>query len=240
MSDYQYKRVLLKISGEALMGSADYGIDPAIVERMAAQVKQLHDEGIEVAVVVGGGNIFRGVAGSAKGMERAQADYMGMLATVMNALALQDAFEHNDVPCRVMSAIQMNEICEPYIRRRAINHLSKGSVVIFAAGSGNPYFTTDTAAALRACEIGAEVLIKATKVDGIYDKDPVKCDDAVRFDKITYHEVLVRGLQVMDSTATALCQDNRMPILVLNIDGEDTVKRALSGEPVGTLVYQED
>ena len=240
MSDYQYKRVLLKISGEALMGSADYGIDPAIVERMAAQVKQLHDEGIEVAVVVGGGNIFRGVAGSAKGMERAQADYMGMLATVMNALALQDAFEHNDVPCRVMSAIQMNEICEPYIRRRAINHLSKGSVVIFAAGSGNPYFTTDTAAALRACEIGAEILIKATKVDGIYDKDPVKCADAVRFDKITYHEVLVRGLQVMDSTATALCQDNRMPILVLNIDGEDTVKRALSGEPVGTLVYQED
>lgn len=240
MSDYQYKRVLLKISGEALMGSADYGIDPAIVERMAAQVKQLHDEGIEVAVVVGGGNIFRGVAGSAKGMERAQADYMGMLATVMNALALQDAFEHNDVPCRVMSAIQMNEICEPYIRRRAINHLSKGNVVIFAAGSGNPYFTTDTAAALRACEIGAEILIKATKVDGIYDKDPVKCSDAVRFDKITYHEVLVRGLQVMDSTATALCQDNRMPILVLNIDGEDTVKRALSGEPVGTLVYQED
>ena len=157
---------------------------------------------------------------------------MGMLATVMNALALQDAFEHNDVPCRVMSAIQMNEICEPYIRRRAINHLSKGNVV--------PYFTTDTAAALRACEIGAEILIKATKVDGIYDKDPVKCADAVRFDKITYHEVLVRGLQVMDSTATALCQDNRMPILVLNIDGEDTVKRALAGEPVGTLVYQED
>ena len=153
---------------------------------------------------------------------------------------LQDAFEHNDVPCRVMSAIQMNEICEPYIRRRAINHLSKGNVVIFAAGSGNPYFTTDTAAALRACEIGAEILIKATKVDGIYDKDPVKCADAVRFDKITYHEVLVRGLQVMDSTATALCQDNRMPILVLNIDGEDNVKRALSGEPVGTLVYQED
>ncbi len=180
------------------------------------------------------------MAGAAGGMERAQADYMGMLATVMNALALQDAFEHNDVPCRVMSAIQMNEICEPYIRRRAINHLSKGNVVIFAAGSGNPYFTTDTAAALRACEIGAEILIKATKVDGIYDKDPVKCADAVRFDKITYHEVLVRGLQVMDSTATALCQDNRMPILVLNIGGEDTVKRALSGEPVGTLVYQED
>ena len=191
-----------------------------------------------MGIVVGGGNFWRGR--SSGSMDRTRADHVGMLATVMNALALQDAFEHNDVPCRVMSAIQMNEICEPYIRRRAINHLSKGNVVIFAAGSGNPYFTTDTAAALRACEIGAEILIKATKVDGIYDKDPVKCADAVRFDKITYHEVLVRGLQVMDSTATALCQDNRMPILVLNIDGEDTVKRALAGEPVGTLVYQED
>jgi len=217
-----------------------YGIAPKVTDHLAKQVKELLAVGHEVGVVVGGGNIFRGMAGAAGGMERAQADYMGMLATVMNALALQDAFEHNDVPCRVMSAIQMNEICEPYIRRRAINHLSKGNVVIFAAGSGNPYFTTDTAAALRACEIGAEILIKATKVDGIYDKDPVKCADAVRFDKITYHEVLVRGLQVMDSTATALCQDNRMPLLVLNIDGEDTVKRALSGEPVGTLVYQED
>ena len=227
MSDIRYKRVLLKLSGEALMGDGQYGIDPKVTDHLAKQVKELLAVGHEVGVVVGG-------------MERAQADYMGMLATVMNALALQDAFEHNDVPCRVMSAIQMNEICEPYIRRRAINHLSKGNVVIFAAGSGNPYFTTDTAAALRACEIGAEILIKATKVDGIYDKDPVKCADAVRFDKITYHEVLVRGLQVMDSTATALCQDNRMPILVLNIDGEDTVKRALSGEPVGTLVYQED
>ena len=228
MSDIRYKRVLLKLSGEALMGDGNYGIDPKVTDHLAKQVKELLAVGHEVGVVVGGG------------MERAQADYMGMLATVMNALALQDAFEHNDVPCRVMSAIQMNEICEPYIRRRAINHLSKGNVVIFAAGSGNPYFTTDTAAALRACEIGAEILIKATKVDGIYDKDPVKCADAVRFDKITYHEVLVRGLQVMDSTATALCQDNRMPILVLNIDGEDTVKRALAGEPVGTLVYQED
>ena len=212
MSDIRYKRVLLKLSGEALMGDGQYGIDPKVTDHLAKQVKELLAVGHEVGVVVGGGNIFRGMAGAAGGMERAQADYMGMLATVMNALALQDAFEHNDVPCRVMSAIQMNEICEPYIRRRAINHLSKGNVVIFAAGSGNPYFTTDTAAALRACEIGAEILIKATKVDGIYDKDPVKCADAVRFDKITYHEVLVRGLQVMDSTATALCQDNRMPI----------------------------
>ena len=241
MSDIRYKRVLLKLSGEALMGDGQYGIDPKETGVVQANDVLLGNPVLkQSALVIGGGNIFRGMAGAASGMERAQADYMGMLATVMNALALQDAFEHNDVPCRVMSAIQMNEICEPYIRRRAINHLSKGSVVIFAAGSGNPYFTTDTAAALRACEIGAEILIKATKVDGIYDKDPVKCADAVRFDKITYHEVLVRGLQVMDSTATALCQDNRMPILVLNIDGEDTVKRALSGEPVGTLVYQED
>ena len=238
--DPKYKRILLKLSGEGLMGNKSFGMSAEVIDALARQIKDVHDSGVEICVVVGGGNIFRGMAGAAGGMERAQADYMGMLATVMNALALQDAFEHNDVPCRVMSAIQMNEICEPYIRRRAINHLSKGNVVIFAAGSGNPYFTTDTAAALRACEIGAEILIKATKVDGIYDKDPVKCADAVRFDKITYHEVLVRGLQVMDSTATALCQDNRMPILVLNIDGEDTVKRALSGEPVGTLVYQED
>lgn len=239
MSDYLYKRVLLKLSGEALMGENDFGIDPKVTDRLAKQVKDLHDEGIEVGIVVGGGNIFRGMAGAAGGMDRAQADYMGMLATVMNALALQDAFEHNDVPCRVMSAIQMNEVCEPYIRRRAMNQLAKGNVVIFAAGSGNPYFTTDTAAALRACEIGAECLIKATKVDGIYDKDPAKCPDAVRFDKITYHEVLVKGLQVMDSTAAALCQDNKMPIIVLNIE-DNNIKSALAGEPVGTIVYQED
>ena len=240
MSEYLYKRILLKLSGEALMGDGSYGIDPKVTDRLAKQVKELVAEGIQVGIVVGGGNIFRGMAGAAGGMDRAQADYMGMLATVMNALALQDAFEHNDVACRVMSAIRMNEVCEPYIRRRATNHLSKGDVVIFAAGSGNPYFTTDTAAALRACEIGADCLLKATKVDGIYDKDPVKCDDAVRFDSITYHEVLLRGLQVMDSTATALCQDNSMPIVVLNIDGDNHIKRALMGEPVGTVVYQED
>lgn len=240
MSDYQYKRVLLKLSGEALMGEGRYGIDPEVTERLAHQIKQLHEDGVEVGIVVGGGNIFRGLAGSAKGMDRAQADYMGMLATVMNALALQDAFERVDASCRVMSAIQMNEVCEPYIRRRAINHLEKGDIVIFAAGSGNPYFTTDTAAALRACEIGAECLLKATKVDGIYDKDPVAHDDAVRFDRITHHEVLVRGLQVMDTTAAALCQDNHMPIIVLNIEGEDNIKRALKGEPVGTVVVQED
>ena len=240
MSEDLYKRVLLKLSGEALMGEGRFGIDPEVTERLARQVKQLHDDGVQVGIVVGGGNIFRGLAGSAKGMDRAQADYMGMLATVMNALALQDAFERLDAPCRVMSAIQMNEVCEPYIRRRAINHLQKGDIVIFAAGSGNPYFTTDTAAALRACEIGAECLLKATKVDGVYDKDPVSNPDAVRFDRITYHEVLVRGLQVMDSTAAALCQDNRMPIIVLNIEGEDNIKNALKGEPVGTVVVQED
>ena len=240
MSEYLYKRVLLKLSGEALMGEGRYGIDPEVTERLAKQIKSLHDDHVEVGIVVGGGNIFRGLAGSAKGMDRAQADYMGMLATVMNALALQDALERVGAPCRVMSAIQMNEVAEPYIRRRAINHLSKGDIVIFAAGSGNPYFTTDTAAALRACEIGAECLLKATKVDGIYDKDPVKNDDAVRFDRITYHEVLVQGLQVMDSTAAALCKDNHMPIIVLNIEGEDNIKRALKGEPVGTVVVQED
>lgn len=240
MTDYLYKRVLLKLSGEALMGDNEYGIDPSFVSRMAEQVKQLNQEGIEVAIVVGGGNIFRGVAGSAKGMERAQADYIGMLATVMNALALQDAIERIDCPCRVMSGIQMNQVCEPYIRRRAMRSLEKGEVVIFAAGSGNPYFTTDTAAALRACEIGADCLLKATKVDGIYDKDPVKNKDAARFETISYHEVLVRGLQVMDSTATALCQENAMPIIVLNIDSSDNIKRALAGESVGTVVLQED
>ena len=240
MSEYLYKRVLLKLSGEALMGEGGYGIDPHVTDRLAAEIKDLHDDGVEVGIVVGGGNIFRGMAGAAKGMDRAQADYMGMLATVMNALALQDAFERLDCPCRVMSAIQMNEVCEPYIRRRAMHHLEKGDVVIFAAGSGNPYFTTDTAASLRACEIDADCLIKATKVNGVYDKDPVKYPDAVRFDRITYHEVLIRGLQVMDATATALCQDNHMPIIVLNIEGEHHIKRALIGEPVGTVVVQED
>ncbi|OUP08227.1 UMP kinase [Collinsella sp. An2] len=240
MSTYLYKRVLLKLSGEALMGDGGYGIDPKVTDRLARQVKDLVDDGVEVGIVVGGGNIFRGMAGAAQGMDRAQADYMGMLATVMNALALQDAFERTGSSCRVMSAIQMNEVCEPYIRRRAMRHLEKGDIVIFAAGSGNPYFTTDTAAALRACEIGADCLLKATKVDGIYDKDPVSHPDAKRFDNISYHEVLVRGLQVMDSTAAALCQDNSMPIIVLNIEGEDNIKRALKGEPVGTVVVQED
>ena len=240
VSDYLYRRVLLKLSGEALAGGGGLSIDPAVTARLAGQVSRLRDDGLEIGVVVGGGNIFRGLAGAANGMDRAQADYMGMLATVMNALALQDAFEHVGCPCRVMSAIEMDEVCEPYIRRRAMHHLEKGNVVIFAAGTGNPYFTTDSAAALRACEIDADCLIKATKVDGIYDKDPVTNPDAVRFDRITYREVLLRGLQVMDSTATALCQDNKMPIIVLNIDGEDSIHRALVGEPVGTVVVQEE
>ena len=239
MSEYLYKRVLLKLSGEALMGEGRYGIDPEVTERLARQVKQLHDDGVQVGIVVGGGNIFRGLAGSANGMDRAQADYMGMLATVMNALALQDAFERLDAPCRVMSAIQMNEVCEPYIRRRAINHLQKGDIVIFAAGSGNPYFTTDTAAALRACEIGAECLLKATKVDGVYDKDPKKYPDAVRYDRLSFTKVLTDQLGVMDSTAASMCRDNKLPILVFDITNPDNIARAAAGEAVGTLVTEE-
>lgn len=235
-----YKRILLKLSGEALMGEDSFGINRTVLARMVEEIKSVVELGVQVGIVVGGGNIFRGVALGATGMDRATGDYMGMLATVMNALALQDAIERIDCPCRVMSGIQMNEVCEPYIRRRAMRSLEKGDVVIFAAGSGNPYFTTDTAAALRACEIGADCLLKATKVDGVYDMDPVKNEDAVRFDSISYHEVLVRGLQVMDSTATALCQDNHMPIIVLNIDGDDNIKRALAGEPVGTVVMEEE
>jgi uridylate kinase len=240
ISEYKYHRVLLKLSGEALMGSTGYGIDPAVLERLACDIKAVHDDGIEVAVVVGGGNIFRGLAGAAAGMDRSQADYMGMLATVINSLALQDAFESAGLPCRVMSAITMAEICEPYIRRRAMHHLEKNIVCIFAAGTGNPYFTTDTAAALRACEIDAEVLMKATNVDGIYDKDPKKSPDAKRFDTISYLDVLTRGLQVMDATATALCNDNSMPIIVFDINQTDVLRKALKGEPVGTVVVKEE
>ena len=230
MSEYLYKRILLKLSGEALMGDGSYGIDPKVTDRLAKQVKELVAEGIQVGIVVGGGNIFRGMAGAAGGMDRAQADYMGMLATVMNALALQDAFEHNDVACRVMSAIQMNEVCEPYIRRRAMNHLSKGDVVIFAAGSGNPYFTTDTASALRGVEIEAEVLLKGARVDGIYTADPEKDPTAEKFDAISFDEVYSRGLKVMDLTAFTLCKENRMPIEVFDMDTEGNLMRLLAGE----------
>ena len=237
----KFKRVLLKLSGEVLAGAQGFGLDFRAIDRMCREIAQVASDGIQIGLVVGGGNFFRGRQAVDEGVERSQADYMGMLGTVINALALQDVLERkNDIPTRVLTAIEMRQVAEPYIRRRALRHMEKGRVVICAAGTGNPYFTTDTTAALRGMELKCDAIIKATKVDGIYDKDPVKCADAVRFDKITYHEVLVRGLQVMDSTATALCQDNRMPILVLNIDGEDTVKRALAGEPVGTLVYQED
>ncbi|MCX8006736.1 MAG: UMP kinase [Coriobacteriia bacterium] len=236
MSGHRYRRVLLKLSGEALMGDGSYGIDPAVLESLAAQIKPLNESGVEIAIVVGGGNIFRGLAASARGMDRAQADYMGMLATVMNALALQDALERHGVFTRVMSAIEMQAVAEPYIRRRAIRHLEKGRVVIFAAGTGNPYFTTDTTAALRALEIGAECIMKATKVDGVYDDDPVTNPAAVRFDELEYIEVLNRGLRVMDNTAISLCMDNRLPIIVFDVKKSGNIERAVNGERVGTLV----
>ena len=234
--DYKYKRVLLKLSGEALMGDTGYGIDPKVVEELAVQIKEIVNDGIELAITVGGGNIFRGMAGSAEGMDRAQADYIGMLATCMNALALQDAFERHDIQARVMSAIEMRQVSEPYIRRRAIRHLEKGRVVIFAAGTGNPYFTTDTTAALRACEIDAECLMKATKVDGVYDSDPKKNPDAKRFDEISYLEVLSRELHVMDSTATSLCMDNHLPMLVFDLTVPGNIARVLKGEKIGTTI----
>ncbi|MDO5044368.1 MAG: UMP kinase [Coriobacteriia bacterium] len=239
LADYKYKRVLLKLSGEALMGDAGYGIDPKVTDEIAKQVAEVSRDGVEVAVTVGGGNIFRGLAGSARGMDRAQADYIGMLATVMNALALQDAFEKHGIVTRVMSAIEMNQVSETYIRRRAIHHLEKGYVVIFAAGTGNPYFTTDTTAALRACEVGADVILKATKVDGVYDKDPVKHSDAVKFDTVSYLDVIAKDLRVMDTTATALAMDNNMPIIVFNLNVDGNIKRVLQGESVGTVVVGE-
>jgi len=231
-------RVLLKLSGEALMGDRQYGIDPEIVRGIAAQVAEARREGIEVAVVVGGGNIFRGVAAAASGMDRATADYMGMLATAMNGLALQDALEQAGCPTRVMSAIAMNEIAEPYIRRRAVRHLEKGRVVVLVAGTGNPYFTTDTAAALRALEIGAEVLMMAkNRVDGVYDADPNRDANAKKFDRLTYMEALERRLKVMDSTALSLCMDNKLPIIVFDLTGEGNLLRLVEGDrTVGTLV----
>jgi uridylate kinase len=234
--DYKYKRVLLKLSGEALAGDRGYGIDPKVVDDLAEEIGEIVRDGIQVAIVVGGGNIFRGLAGSAKGMDRAQADYIGMLATVMNSLALQDAFERNGMFSRVLSAINMQEVSEPYIRQRAERHLDKGRVVILAAGTGNPYFTTDTSAALRACELGVDCLMKATKVDGVYDCDPVKFPNAKKFDRITYMDVLNRGLNVMDATATSLCMDNDMPMIVFDLTERGNIKRALKGENVGTIV----
>ncbi len=236
MSDYKYKRVLLKLSGEALQGEQGYGIDPKVITEIAGQIKEIVDGGIELAITVGGGNIFRGLAGAAEGMDRAQADYIGMLATVMNALALQEGLERTGVDTRVQSAINMQEVAEPYIRRRAERHLEKGRVVIFAGGTGNPYFTTDTTAALRACEIGAEAILKATQVDGIYDSDPRTNPDAQKFDEISYLDVLARELNVMDSTATSLCKDNNIPIIVFNLHKQGNIDRVLRGEHVGTIV----
>jgi uridylate kinase len=233
----RYHRVLLKVSGEALLGTRSYGVDPHVCQFIAHQVHQAQDAGVEVAIVVGGGNIFRGLAAAAKGMERATGDYMGMLATVMNGLALQDALEKDGVPTRVMSAIGMNEVAEPYIRRRAMRHLEKGRVVILAAGTGNPYFTTDTAAALRAVEIGAQVLLKGTKVDGVYTADPKVQPDAERHEDITYAQVLADRLNVLDSTAVSLCMENDLPIVVFDMNQPDNIRRAAIGESIGTLIH---
>ena len=231
-----YKRILLKLSGEALMGEQSYGIDPAVATQIAIDIAEIQTMGVETAIVIGGGNIFRGVAASARGMDRATADYMGMLATLINALALQDALEKNNVPTRVVTAIEMRAVAEPFIRRRAIRHLEKGRVVIFGAGTGNPYFSTDTAAALRAMEIRADVILKGTKVDGIFDADPMLQPNATRFDRISYLQVLDKGLKVMDATAISLCMDNKLPIVVFNLKTPGNIKRAIAGEPIGSLV----
>lgn len=237
MSDnYAYKRVLLKLSGEALAGDKGFGIDANVVDDLAEQIVEIVRDDIEIAIVVGGGNFFRGLSGSAEGMDRAQADYIGMLATVMNALALQDSFERHGIYSRVQSAINMQEVAEPYIRRRADRHLRKGRVVILAAGTGNPYFTTDTTASLRACELEVDVLMKATKVDGVYDKDPKKYADAKRYDKISYMEVLSKELNVMDATATSLCMDNHVPMIVFDLTTRGNIKAALQGKDVGTVI----
>jgi len=231
-----YKRVLLKLSGEALMGKHSFGIDPEVVDAVAAEIREVVALGVQLGIVIGGGNIFRGLAASAEGMERTSADYMGMLATVINSLALQSALERAGVPTRVQTAIEMREVAEPFIQRRAIRHLEKGRVVIFAAGTGNPYFTTDTAATLRAVEIKADIILKATKVDGVYDRDPVRYADAIMYDKISYTEVLTKNLKVMDATAISLCRDNGLPLSVFNLQKAGNVKRVICGENVGTIV----
>lgn len=236
MCELRYKRVLLKLSGEALAGEQGYGIDPQTITTIANEVKEVVECGVQLSLVIGGGNIFRGLAASSKGMDRASADYMGMLATMINALAMQDALEKIGVDTRVQSAIAMQEVAEPYIRRRAIRHLEKGRVVIFGAGTGNPYFTTDTAASLRAMEVGAEVILKGTKVDGVYTADPKKDLNATKFTELTYIDVLKKGLQVMDATATSLCMDNSLPIIVFDVTTDGNVKKVVYGEPIGTIV----
>jgi len=235
--DLRFRRVLLKLSGEALMGDAAYGIDNRVLQAIAAEVREVSELGLELALVIGGGNIFRGVSAAAEGSDRATGDYMGMLATVINALALQDALERQGATTRVMSAIEIRQIAEPYIRRRAIRHLEKGRIVIFAAGTGNPFFSTDTAASLRAAEIGAEVILKATKVDGVYDADPKLNAGAKRFKELTYNEFLRQGLKVMDATAVTLCMENTLPIMVFNMTVAGNIRRAVIGEAIGTLVH---
>jgi len=231
-----YRRVLLKLSGEALMGELDYGIEPAVIQRMAAEIATVRERGVEIAIVIGGGNIFRGAGLARAGMDRVTGDYMGMLATVMNALAIQDALEAKGVFARVMSALQVHEVCEDYIRRRAVRHLEKGRVVILAAGTGNPFFTTDTAASLRAIEIGADVLLKATKVDGVYDADPAANPDAKRYDTISFDKVLADKLLVMDATAVVMCRDNGLPLRVFDLTRANALVQAMTGDNVGTLV----
>jgi len=231
-----YRRVLLKLSGESFMGNLSSGIDPEVVEVVAGEIRDVAALGVQLGIVIGGGNIFRGMAASAKGMDRTTADYMGMLATVINSLALQSALEHVGVPTRVQTAIEMREIAEPFIQRRAVRHLEKGRVVIFAAGTGNPFFTTDTAATLRAVEIKADIILKATKVDGVYDRDPVKDADAVMYEKISYTVVLTKNLKVMDASAISLCRDNGLPLCVFNLQKAGNIKRVICGEPVGTMV----
>ncbi len=233
-----YNRVMLKLSGEALAGEKGYGLSPEILDKIAEEVKEIHGMGVSVSIVIGGGNIWRGLAGSRLGMDRSQADYMGMLATVINSLAMQDCLESKGIDTRVMSAIEMREVAEPFIRRRAIRHLEKGRVVLFAAGTGNPYFSTDTTAALRAAEMEADVILKATKVDGIYTKDPKKHSDAVKFDQLSYLDVLNHEIGVMDSTATTLCMDNNIPIIVFDIFESGNIKRVLMGEKIGTIVKE--
>jgi len=236
MTKPRYRRVLLKLSGEIFGGKLKYGLDPEIIDSIAKEIQKVREKGVQIAVVVGGGNIFRGMTGSSAGMDRATGDYMGMLATIINALALQDALERMGVYARVQTAIEMRQIAEPFIRRRAIRHMEKGRVIILAAGTGNPYFSTDTAAALRAAELDAEVIIKATKVDGVYDKDPMKFKNAKKYYKLSYLEILNKGLKVMDSTAASLCMDNQIPIIVLNLLKTGNVEKAVMGKQVGTLV----
>lgn len=232
----KYKRILLKLSGEALMGEKNYGIDIDRVAQYAHDIKKVHSEGVEIAIVIGGGNIYRGLSAEKSGMDRVQADYMGMLATVINSMALQDALEKVDIKTRLLTAIKMEQICEPFIRRRAVRHLEKGRVVIFGAGTGNPYFTTDTAASLRAIEINADVVLKGTRVDGIYSADPLKDPTATRFDELSFQDVYDRGLNVMDMTAFTLCQENKLPIIVFDMNKEGNLMKLTKGEDIGTLV----